>query len=224
MNHLLLIDTSTQNCSVAIGNDSEVLFQKFQNDGFNHAAILPSFVQACLQATNLQLAQINVVVVGIGPGSYTGLRVGLSFAKALCTALKIPLISVSTLEMMANGMIQICDNENAVYVPLLDARRMEVYTAAYNNELEIVEEPKAVIVTEKSWQELIAENKKIIFGGPGITKTKTVLNHEKLKFLTEEICQAKYLFSIALKKSKRQEFSDIAYSEPFYLKEFNERI
>ena len=178
-----------------------------------------------MQATNLKLQQISVVAISIGPGSYTGLRVGLSFAKALCIALKIPLITISTLEMMANGMIQICANEKAVYLPLIDARRMEVYAAAYNNELEIIDEPKALIINENSWGELINENDKIIVGGNGALKTKTwFVNQPKLFFIDDEINEAKYLFHLALQKLKHKIFSDIAYSEPFYLKEFNERI
>jgi tRNA threonylcarbamoyladenosine biosynthesis protein TsaB len=121
-------------------------------------------------------------------------------------------------------MIRICKNENAVYVPMLDARRMELYVAAYNNELEIVDEPKAMIVNEKSWSDLVAKNNKIIFGGPGVVKTATVLKNEKIIFLQDEICEAKNLFPIVLRKYKHRQFNDVAYSEPFYLKEFNERV
>ena len=221
---VLLIDTSTKNCSVAIANGEIVLFQQLSADGFNHAAILPALVKENLIKINLELNQIDAIAISIGPGSYTGLRVGLSFAKALCTALKIPLITVSTLEMMASAMVQNFKSENAVYIPLLDARRMEVYAAAYNNDLEIVEEPKAMIVDAKSWNELIDLNYKIIFGGPGIAKTKSVLNHPKIFFLEEDICEAKYLNDLAVKKYNKQQFADLAYSEPFYLKQFNERV
>ena len=225
MTNLLLIDTATNTCSVAISQGSNILHQEMQQGEKQHAKVLPSMVQQCLQAANLEWKQISAVAISIGPGSYTGLRVGLSFVKGICTALKMPMISISTLEMMACGMIEICKNEIAVYIPLIDARRMEVYAAAYNNELEIIEEPYPTIVSADSWKNLLAENNKIIFGGTGAFKTKTVFeNHPKIFFVDDEICLAEYLLPIALRKFNQQQFSDVAYSEPFYLKEFNERI
>ena len=222
MNHLLLIDTSTTTCSVAIATDEMLLHQVIQPNEKNHAAVLPSFVEQCLLQSNLTLQQINTIAISIGPGSYTGLRVGLSFAKGLCDALQIPLIAVSTLEMMAYGMIEICKNENHIYVPIIDARRMEVYTAAYNNTLGIIEEPKAMIVKENSWQDFLQGNQKIILGGSAAEKSKTVLKNEKIIFVENELCMSSNMIKIAVKKYADKDFADLAYCEPFYLKEFNQ--
>lgn len=223
MNYFLMIDTSTQNCSVAIGDEEKVLYQQIQSEGFNHAVLLPSFVQQCLSFVKIKMKDLTAISVSIGPGSYTGLRVGLSFSKALCVALNKPLITISTLEMMTCGMLQITKNENAVYVPLLDARRLEVYTAIFNNEMEIVEEPYAAIVQAGSWNEILNASK-VIFGGPGAVKTRKIIQHQHAVFLEEEICEAKNLHRQTIRKFHQNQFADLAYSEPFYLKEFNERI
>ncbi|MEN9521956.1 MAG: hypothetical protein RL065_333 [Bacteroidota bacterium] len=223
MPNFLLIDTSTKCCSVAIAENDIPLIQKIKCDGYDHASLLPTFVDQCLQEKNFTLKNIDAIAISIGPGSYTGLRVGLSFAKALCFANQIPLITISTLEMMTYGMMQLTNNQEGFYIPMIDARRMEVYTATLNEKIEWIEKPTPTIITN----EFINEKKingKIFVGGDGAFKLKSVMLNHEVQIIEELICEAKYLAKKTNQLFSQSNFADLAYSEPVYLKQFAEVI
>ncbi|MFM2047848.1 MAG: tRNA ((37)-N6)-threonylcarbamoyltransferase complex dimerization subunit type 1 TsaB [Bacteroidota bacterium] len=221
MPHFLLIDTSTSCCSVAIAKGETVLHQQIKCEGNDHASLLPSFTNACLSAAQLSLKDINAIAISIGPGSYTGLRVGLSFAKALCYANQIPLIAISTLQMMACGMQQITQQQKAFYIPMIDARRMEVYTAVFNEKGDWIEKPFPKILTES----FIAERNlkgKIFIAGNGAIKIKPFIHDNEIEIIDHFICEAKHLIGKANELYQTAIFADVAYTEPFYLKQFGE--
>jgi tRNA threonylcarbamoyladenosine biosynthesis protein TsaB len=223
MANFLLIDTSTSCCSVAIAKDNEVLHQEIITEGNQHATVLPAFVEACLKAINITLNDITAIGISIGPGSYTGLRVGLSFAKAICYANQIPLIAISTLQMMANGMVEITAQEQGIYLPMIDARRMEVFTAIINEKLDFIKQPYAKIITELFIDEL-PSTEKVFAAGNGAFKLKSFSNHHSISIIEEQVCQAKYLASPTFEKFLNNDFSDLVNTEPFYLKQFGEVI
>jgi tRNA threonylcarbamoyladenosine biosynthesis protein TsaB len=217
--HLLCIETATTVCSVCVTADDKILAHKEINNGFSHAENLHVFIQDVLKEANLSIKQINAVVISKGPGSYTGLRIGVSTAKGLCYALQIPLISIDTLQSMAYAIAQI-KNEDALYCPMLDARRMEVYCAVYDKNLETITPVNALVVDEKS-VEVFNLKKAIYFFGDGMPKVKQLLqNNNKAFFIDEIFPSAKNIATLAFTKFSKKQFEDIAYFEPFYLKEF----
>jgi tRNA threonylcarbamoyladenosine biosynthesis protein TsaB len=221
MPYFLLIDTSTSCCSVAIAQGETVLHQQIKCEGNEHASLLPSFTDACLLAAQLSLKDINAIAISIGPGSYTGLRVGLSFAKALCYANEIPLITISTLEMMAYGMQQITQQQKGFYLPMIDARRMEVYTAVLNEKAEWIEKPFPKIITS-SFMDEININGKFFAAGSGAFKLKSFSYSADIHIIEQSICEAKYLAANTNQLFSQSSFADLAYCEPFYLKQFGE--
>jgi tRNA threonylcarbamoyladenosine biosynthesis protein TsaB len=219
MQHILCIETSTTVCSVCVAVDDKVLSHKEINNGFSHAENLHVFIEEVLKETNLSIKQINAVAVSKGPGSYTGLRIGVSAAKGLCYALQIPLISIDTLQSMAYAVSH-SKNEDALYCPMLDARRMEVYCAIYGNNLETILPVNALVLDEKSI-EIFNLNKPIYFFGDGMPKAKALLQHIKNSFFIEDIFpSAESMATLAFTKFLQSQFEDVAYFEPFYLKEF----
>jgi len=217
--HLLCIETATTVCSVCITADDKILTYKEINNGFSHAENLHVFIQDVLKEANLYIKQINAVAISKGPGSYTGLRIGVSAAKGLCYALQIPLISIDTLQSMAYTVAQ-DKNEDALYCPMLDARRMEVYCAVYDKNLETIKAVNALVVDEKS-VEVFNLNKAIYFFGDGMPKVKHLLETNKNAVFMDAIFpSAKNMASLAFTKFSKKQFEDVAYFEPFYLKEF----
>jgi tRNA threonylcarbamoyladenosine biosynthesis protein TsaB len=217
--HLLCIETATTVCSVCVTADDKILAYKEINNGFSHAENLHVFIQDVLKEANLSINQINAVAISKGPGSYTGLRIGVSTAKGLCYALQIPLISIDTLQSMAYAIAQI-KNEDALYCPMLDARRMEVYCAVYDKSLETISPVNALVVDEKSI-EIFNLNKTIYFFGDGMPKVKQLLqNNNKALFIDDIFPSAKNMAALAFTKFSKKTFEDVAYFEPFYLKEF----
>jgi len=223
MPKFLLIDTSTNCCSVAISESERVLHQELKCEGYEHASLLPNFVKTCLQNQKITLKNIDAIGISIGPGSYTGLRVGLSFAKALCYANQIPLITISTLEMMAFGMQQITNAQEGYYFPMIDARRMEVYTAILNEKLEWLEKPFPKIITDKFFAEKNV-NGKIFVAGSGAFKIKSFLYKNDIQIIEDSVCEAKNLAFKTNLLFQQSAFTDLAYCEPIYLKEFGEII
>lgn len=219
MTHILCIETSTTVCSVCVTADDKVLAQKEINNGFSHAENLHIFMEEVLKEANLAIKQINAVAVSKGPGSYTGLRIGVSAAKGLCYALQIPLISIDTLQSMAYAVSHE-KNEDAFYAPMLDARRMEVYCAVYDTNLETITPVNALVLDEKSI-EIFNVDKPIYFFGDGMPKAKQLLQEIKNSFFIEDIFpSAENMASLSFTKFKQNNFEDVAYFEPFYLKEF----
>ncbi len=215
MAYILNLETATKNCSVSIANGGKVLaVREIATENFSHAEKLHVFIEECLQEANLTFQNINAVAVSKGPGSYTGLRIGVSAAKGFCYALNIPLISVDTLELLAKKVTI----ENGIIVPMIDARRMEVYTAFFGNDYTKISETEAKVIDENSFFEVQVPMHLV---GDGAIKLKSVLTDTKFNFYDEilypsalEMCQ------LSFDKFKISDFEDVAYFEPFYLKDF----
>lgn len=220
---LLHFDTSTKACSVALSKESKCLVSEFQLfEQYAHSESLNPMIMRIMAKAELKFNQIDGIVVGAGPGSYTGLRIGISAAKGFCYGLSIPLMAVSTLELMASVAKENLNQEieNAVFVPMLDARRMEVYSAVFDAKLNRVKNDKAIIVEENFTQNI--EGEKLIFFGDGMQKCKSILEKDSRSIFIENIYpDAKNLISIGESKFAKEEFEDLAYFEPEYLKEFD---
>ncbi len=213
---ILCIETSTTNCSVAIAVDGEIkAIREENNQKYSHAEKLHVFIDEVLKEANLDKKQLNAVAVSKGPGSYTGLRIGVSAAKGLCFALDIPLVSTFTLEVL----VQQVKCEDCYIIPLLDARRMEVYSAVFNSEKKQIRETKAEILDENSFFEYLKE-RKTIFIGDGSNKFESLCKHKNAIFYKDGIPSSADMALLAEAKYKISDTEDVAYFEPFYLKEF----
>lgn len=216
---ILQIETATQVCSVAIAHNGVTLAFKEEMAQNIHAAKLTLFIEEVIAATNLRYADLDAVAVSKGPGSYTGLRIGVSTAKGLCFALDKPLICVNTLKMMASGFLEQHPNYGGLVVPMIDARRMEVFTAVYTNKLDYREAVSAKIIDERSFA-LELYNNFITFIGDGAAKCKTVLHHQNAHFNEANYNTAVNMSQLAYLAFEAQKFENVAYFEPFYLKDF----
>ena len=220
MANLLCIETSTTNCSVAIGKDNEVLsLKEFDSKTFSHAEQLHVFIKDALANIDLKLKDLDAVAISKGPGSYTGLRIGVSTAKGLCYALDIPLISCPTLEVLARQVVQ--KNSNFPIVTMIDARRMEVYSSVFDNHYNTIQQVSAKILDENSYAELFQNYEKLFAIGSGVSKFKDMTKYpEKFSFTDQKNPSAKDMIIIAKGKYVEQDFEDVAYFEPYYLKDF----
>lgn len=206
-------------CSVSLTKNGELIGYKEVNNGFTHAENLHLFISEMLKNAKLEPMQLSAVAVSKGPGSYTGLRIGVSSAKGLCYALNIPLLSVDTLQLMAYQAYQL-KKEKAFYCAMLDARRMEVYTCLYNPELNHQNPAEALIVDETSILKFARFNK-IYFFGDGMPKCRSILSKlSNAHFIEDIVPSAKLMGDLAFKKYKANSVEDVAYFEPFYLKDF----
>lgn len=213
---ILCLETATTNCSVGIAKDGKLLAIKEDNSkGYSHAEKLHVFINEILRETNLSVDELDAVAVSKGPGSYTGLRIGVSTAKGLCFSLDIPLISVPTLDLLAEQL----DEENGFIISMLDARRMEVYSAVYDAELNQVRETKAEVLDENSFAGYL-ENSKVHFIGNGVAKFKDICENPNAVFHKQKFPSAKEMAKIAELKYKISDTEDVAYFEPYYLKDF----
>ena len=226
MAQILNIETSTEVCSVTIALNGQLLFKKESTDGLNHSKVLTVFIEQLLNENNLTAKSLDAVAVSKGPGSYTGLRIGVSVAKGLCYGLDIPLISVNSLEALGIFAAHNLDKyglnkteNDFLFCPLIDARRMEVYTALYNLNGEEIKPVSAEIIDDQFLAGLL-ENQKILFFGNGAEKCKTTITHKNALFLVPQTASAEYMQIIAEEKFRKNEFEDVAYFEPFYLKNF----
>ncbi len=214
---VLSIESATKNCSVALAADGEIMaLKEVQEEKFSHSEKLHSFILEVMASADRQLKEIDAVAVSKGPGSYTGLRIGVSAAKGLCYALDKPLISVPTLESLAR---QVDLTDDGMIIPLLDARRMEVYSAVYNSRYEEVRETRAEVIEPHSFEQYL-EGNKVCFLGDGAEKTKEVIQHPNAVFIGNRFPSAREMAAIAEKKAQDRQFEDLAYFEPFYLKDF----
>jgi len=216
---ILNIETSTNVCSVAVSIDGKCVFSRSNADGMNHATLLSPFVEEALQ--HILPAKPNAIAVSGGPGSYTGLRIGVSTAKGLSYGLDIPLIALDTLEIMSEMATKSIENqpENSLLCAMIDARRMEVYTAFYNSKGEIIRKVSADIIDENSYTDLLDTNI-IYFSGNGSPKCKAVLTHPNAVFIDDIVPLAENMIALAERAFLKKHFVDVAYYEPFYLKEF----
>lgn len=213
---ILNIETATKNCSVSIANNGKTIALKELNDGaYSHAEKLHAFINEVIKEANIKPIDLMAVAVSKGPGSYTGLRIGVSAAKGLCFALDIPLISINTLESMAKGL----SISEGFIIPLLDARRMEVYSCVFNENKALVRDVEAEIISEDSFEKFLSENK-CYFLGDGAEKCKTVILHENANFIENVFPSANEMGELTYIKYENSDFEDVAYFEPFYLKDF----
>ncbi len=217
---LLLIETSTEVCSVALSKGEKVLSFRVTKEPKSHARIIAFMVKDVLAEAGLSVSNCNAVVVSEGPGSYTGLRVGVSIAKGICYGASIPLIAVSSLELLAMLVISANNDisQNSIIIPMIDARRMEVYTAKFDHTGKVLSGTEAVILSQDSFQTELEEGE-VIFTGDGAVKYKDVTNHPNARFKILD-ADARGMVKPALSKYRLKEFVDVAYFEPFYLKDF----
>lgn len=218
---ILNIETATPVCSVAIGENGKILVERTLKGRQTHASKLTLLIQECLTEIRISLQDLDAIAVSHGPGSYTGLRIGLSTAKGLCYTLEKPLITIDTLAALANVTRRNFPYNNAVYCPMIDARRMEVYTAIYDNDgKELVVTQPLIIENDAFFESYFKKNEVVIFSGDGSSKCQTIINHPKAKFVEQEN-SAIGMLQLAEAKFLKNDFADVAYSSPFYLKSPN---
>lgn len=217
MAHILHIETATTNCSVAIAKEGKLLFLREENSpDYSHAEQLHLFIKEALEGASLSFSDLRAVAVSKGPGSYTGLRIGVSAAKGLCFSLDLPLIAVPTLEALARGRAA---SPGELLVPVLDARRMEVYSAVYDHNYREVRETRAEIITEGSFGEFTGA-KTVYFLGSGAKKIQENIKGENFVFEASRVPSAAQMVLVAHGKFLASQFEDLAYFEPYYLKDF----
>jgi tRNA threonylcarbamoyladenosine biosynthesis protein TsaB len=222
---ILNIDTATDQASICISKDGEVISTLVNDNQKDHAGWIQPAINSLLHKEGYTMQQLQAVAVTHGPGSYTGLRVGMATAKGLCFALQIPLITINTLQVMANGAIHqwrsIYENMQPPlgFCPMIDARRMEVFTAVYNVDLQEIINPKAMILDELSFKEELNKYSLVCFGN-GSIKWKNLSRYPNVLFIEEKIDIAKSLAKLASSLYLTQNFANMAYAEPVYLKEF----
>jgi tRNA threonylcarbamoyladenosine biosynthesis protein TsaB len=212
---ILNIETATKNCSVAIAKEGKTIaFREIAEQNFSHAEKLHVFIAELLSENQLQFSDLNAVAVSQGPGSYTGLRIGVSSAKGFCYALNIPMIAIDTLQLLAK-QIQI---EDGIIIPMIDARRMEVFSAFYDKNHQQIRTTQAEIIDETSYQEI---SDTIHLVGDGIEKFKNTLTDNKFIFHSDVVFpSAKQMTQLSFDKFIKNDFVDVAYFEPYYLKDF----
>lgn len=217
---ILQIETATTVCSVALARDGKVLSFKQLDERNIHAEIITLFIEELITGAGIQFSDLDAIAVSCGPGSYTGLRIGVSTAKGLCFALDKPLIAIETLEAMAYGIIAEKKYKDILLCPMIDARRMEVYTALFDTAGNKIEPVTAKIIDENSFADQLKDNQ-ILFFGDGADKCRAVLGESpNAQFLPGFTNSATYLTQKAFEKFTNKDFEDVAYFEPYYLKDF----
>ena len=214
---ILNLETATTNCSVSLARDGKLLaIKEHDTPSYSHSEQLHVFIGEVTQKASLKLSDLDAVAVSKGPGSYTGLRIGVSAAKGLCFSLDIPLISIPTLESTAH---QIHVDGFDFIVPVLDARRMEVYSAVFDKEYLQIEETKAEIIDANSFVQY-AEQGNVLVMGPGAKKCQEILTHQNFSFDCKIVPSAAEMNQLSYKKFMAGDFENVAYFEPYYLKDF----
>lgn len=221
MSLILNIETATTVCSVAIGKNGKLLSFKEVNNGYTHAENLTVFIQDLLKENNLSLKEFDAIAISKGPGSYTGLRIGVSAAKGICYSLNKPLIAVDTLQALIYSS-QLPTSElqpPTLYCPMLDARRMEVYCALYDETGKEIMPSTAKVIDENSFHEEL-NKERIVFFGDGALKCKNIFKHTNAVFIDNIFPSAKNMCMLSHKTLEQKQFENVAYFEPSYLKEF----
>ena len=227
MSTIIHIETSTDICSVALSHDGLCLFNKENREGPNHARTLAPMVEEALGVADSRGLPPDAVAVSAGPGSYTGLRIGVSTAKGLCYGRGLKLVGIKTLELLCVPVLlgdfnsqELEDfDDSFLFCPMIDARRMEVYTALFDRALNQQSEVEAKIIDESSFQDVLAQRPMVFFGN-GAAKCKDVIRHKNAHFIEGIVPLARYMLPLADKAVMQGKTEDVAYFEPFYLKEF----
>jgi tRNA threonylcarbamoyladenosine biosynthesis protein TsaB len=214
--YILSLETATTNCSVSLSkNGKTIALKEDSRNGYSHAEKLHVFINDVLNTANVKRSEIDAVAVSKGPGSYTGLRIGVSAAKGLAFALDIPLIAIPTLSVLAHQVAI----ESDVIVAMLDARRMEVYSAIFDNNCNALRETQAQILEAHSFKDYLNKGK-VYFIGNGVEKTKTLIHNTNAIFINGKLPSANEMSLLAYNKYKKSDTEDVAYFEPYYLKDF----
>ena len=217
---ILSIETSTDVCSVAMSENGQCIFKQEDHGGPNHAVSLGVYVDEALSFTDNHAIPLGAVAVSCGPGSYTGLRIGVSMAKGVCYGRNVPLLAVPTLEVMCVPVLLNHEiEEDALLCPMIDARRMEVYSAIYNRALKEQRETRADVVDADTYREFL-DRRPVYFFGTGAAKCMETINHPNARLIEGIEPLAKYMFPLAERKWVQEEYEDLAYYVPFYLKDF----
>ena len=220
---ILNIETSAAVCSVALTAEGMILTHKEDFEGRNHATLLSGFIKHCIDYARDHEMKLDAVAVSMGPGSYTGLRIGLSEAKGLAYALDIPLIGIDTLKLLTTRVMFSGEEfePDTVFIPMVDARRMEVYTAAYDFALETVMKPQALILDENSYKDILSSGRPVLYFGSGAEKARPVFeNTPSARYIEGIEALAVDMIALAEMAYMRRDFIDTAYSTPAYLKDF----
>lgn len=225
MGLILCIETGTDICSVALAEDGQMIALRESDLGHDHARKVGVFTQELLREHNISPDELDAVAVGKGPGSYTGLRIGVSFAKGMCYALGIPLLAIDSLRSLAAclveehqaGIVDIVDWDNTLLCPMIDARRMEVYAELFDTELVPQSGVVAEVVTDRSFSEVLLQRKRLVIFGNGAAKCEGILEWAQYVNIAPS---ARGLCAEAERKLQAGEIEDVAYFEPFYLKDF----
>jgi len=222
---ILNLESSTEICSVALSYDGRLTDMLENTEGMNHARLMSVYVQEIMQRNKLAFDKLSAIAVSKGPGSYTGLRIGVSLAKGLCYAHQIPLIAVSPLQSMSSNIIEnrrrwnLPDSNDLVFCPMIDARRMEVYTALYDHQNNEIEGVRSKIINENSFQDLL-DQKPVAFFGNGSEKIRSLITHPNAFFIPDIKTSAQFMCTLSDKAFENKSFVNLAYFEPFYLKDF----
>jgi tRNA threonylcarbamoyladenosine biosynthesis protein TsaB len=216
---ILSIETATKVCSVALSKNGQTIAFKEEDGAYSHAEKLALFIDELIQESSYEYSDIDAVAVSKGPGSYTGLRIGVSLAKGLCYSLQKPLLAIETLKAMAWGASQEIGLGDYSLCPMIDARRMEVYSAIYSQELECLKTTSADVINEDSYASFI-EEKPVYFFGDGAEKCREVIKHKNAVFSKSFFPSARSLGVLAQELYEQKVWEDVAYFEPYYLKEF----
>ena len=220
---ILLIETATTSCSVALAQGPHILAKKELNERNIHASHITLFIDEVMQIAQKSYSDLHAVAISEGPGSYTGLRIGTSTAKGLCFALDIPLIGINTLQAMSAGLLEgnpsFKEDSNILLCPMIDARRMEVYMALFDSNMKVIEPTQAKIIDETSFNQYLS-NYTIVFFGDGASKFKPLYQHQKNVVFIDFENTASHLAPLALHKLNKGLIEDVAYFEPYYLKDF----
>lgn len=225
MAKILLLETATETCSAAIADNGDIVICRESSDGYNHSEKLTVFIEEMFSESGLVPGQMDAICISRGPGSYTGLRIGVSAAKGFCYALDRPLIAVGTLHASAHHLSLNPEEYDAgitpdtLLCPMLDARRMEVYTALYDSKGNPIREISAKIIDNHSFTEEL-ETHIIWFFGNGAEKCKTAIQHPNARFIPGFQASARFMSPLAESSFEQKKFEDVAYFEPFYLKDF----
>ena len=225
---ILCLETATPSCSVALVHNGEVLACEEDPKGQNHSEKITLFIDSVMKKAGISYDQLDAVAVSMGPGSYTGLRIGVSTAKGICYAVSKPLIAVETLHAMAFGGLSVVSGRflrsqssvEMTLVPMIDARRMEVYAAIFDENVNKIKDTEAVIIDENSFADLKKDHHLYLFGDGADKCAELFANDDKITVIKDFYCSAKYMNTIAQQKFNNSEFVDVAYFEPFYLKDF----
>jgi len=213
---ILSIETATTNCSVSLSDNGKAFALKEDySSSFSHAERLHIYIDALLKDNKIQPYQIDAIAVSKGPGSYTGLRIGVSAAKGLCFALDKPLISIPTLTSLSHQV----KTEKGKIIAMLDARRLEVYSAVFDNKYDQIRDTQAEIINASSFS-MYLDTGKVFFIGTGVEKTKEIITHSNAIFIEDKLPSANEMGELAHQKFNASEFEDVAYFEPYYLKDF----